>query len=156
MLSIGFESISGESLRNVHKYQNRPENYEALVKKIHSYGLLVFGLFMFGFDHDGEAVFEETSRFNIDVGFDVCAYSLLTPYPGTLTWFEMLKQNRIRCCDWNKYDQGNVVYEPKNLTADQLVQGHLDAYRRFYSVSSIFNRFPASLREAGCTGFSII
>lgn len=72
----------------------------------------------------------------------IMPYSLLTPYPGTLTWFEMLRQNRIRCCDWDKYDQGNVVYQPKHLTAEQLVEGHLSAYRRFYSASSIFSRFP--------------
>lgn len=142
MLSIGLESISGESLKNVHKYQNRPENYAALVKKIQGHGIMVFGLFMFGFDHDTESVFEETSRFTVEAGLDVCAYSLLTPYPGTLTWFDMLRQNRIRSYDWNEYDQGKIVYQPKNLTAEQLAQGHLDAYRRFYSTSSIYHRFP--------------
>ncbi len=44
MLSIGLESISRETLKTVHKYQNRPENFEALVKKVQSYGILVFGL----------------------------------------------------------------------------------------------------------------
>ncbi len=142
MISIGLESISRESLKNVHKHQNRPEKFKALVKKVQSYGIMVFGLFMFGFDHDNESVFEETSRFNIDAGFDACAYSLLTPYPGTLIWFEMLKQDRILSCDWNKYDQGHIVYRPKNLTAEQLMHGHASVYRSFYSIPSIFRRFP--------------
>ena len=34
MLSIGFESISLQTLRNAHKHQNRPENFKALVEKI--------------------------------------------------------------------------------------------------------------------------
>jgi len=48
MLSIGFESISRKTLESVHKHVNRPENFEDLVEKVHSYGIMVFGLFMFG------------------------------------------------------------------------------------------------------------
>ncbi len=44
MLSIGFESISRETLKSVHKHVNRPENFQALVEKVHSYGIMVFGL----------------------------------------------------------------------------------------------------------------
>jgi hypothetical protein len=35
MLSIGFESISRETLKSVHKHVNRPENFMALVEKVH-------------------------------------------------------------------------------------------------------------------------
>ncbi|MBV8192801.1 MAG: B12-binding domain-containing radical SAM protein, partial [Alphaproteobacteria bacterium] len=52
MLSIGFESISRATLKSVHKHVNQPETFAALVEKIHSYGIMVFGLFMFGFDGD--------------------------------------------------------------------------------------------------------
>ena len=57
MLSIGFESISRKTLESVHKHVNRPENFAALVEKVHSYGIMVFGLFMFGFDGDDKSVF---------------------------------------------------------------------------------------------------
>jgi radical SAM superfamily enzyme YgiQ (UPF0313 family) len=142
MLSIGFESISPAALRSVHKYQNNPATYRALVRKIQQHGILVFGLFMFGFDQDEPAVFAETARFTIEANFDVCAYSVLTPYPGTLTWYELLKAKRIVSYDWDKYDQGYIVYRPKNLTPEQLRQGHLEAYRRFYSLPSLVRRFP--------------
>ena len=66
MLSIGFESISRETLINVHKYQNRPDTYREMVKKIQGHGLLVFGLFMFGFDQDTASIFTETADFNIE------------------------------------------------------------------------------------------
>ena len=148
MLSIGFESISRETLKNVHKYQNHPERFGAVVEKLHSYGILTFGLFMFGFDQDDETVFEETSKFNVEADFDVCAYSLLTPYPGTLTWFEMLGERRIVSYDWDKYDQGHIVYRPERLTPEQLQEGHLSAYKRFYSWSSMLRRFPRLSRRS--------
>ncbi len=144
MLSIGFELISLQTLRNAHKHQNRPENFKALVEKIQSYGILVFGLFMFGFDEDDPSVFDETVKFNIDANYDVCAYSVLTPYPGTITWYEMERERRIVSYDWDKYDQGSIVYSPRNLTPQQLRDGSMRAYEKFYSLPSLARRFPLS------------
>jgi radical SAM superfamily enzyme YgiQ (UPF0313 family) len=141
-LSIGFESISKDTLKSVHKLVNQPDTFRALVDKVHSYGILVFGLFMFGFDGDDPSVFDKTVEFNIDADYDVCAYSALTPYPGTLTWYEMQEQGRIFSYDWNKYDQECIVYEPKRLTKEQLSDGRLGAYEKFYSVPSMLGRFP--------------
>jgi radical SAM superfamily enzyme YgiQ (UPF0313 family) len=103
---------------------------------------MVFGLFMFGFDGDDPSVFEETARFNIGANYDACAYSVLTPYPGTLTWYEMKKANRIFSFDWSKYDQGNVVYRPAGMSSDELRLGQISAYETFYKPSSIARRFP--------------
>ncbi len=140
MLSIGFESISRETLTSVHKHVNRPENFQKLVEKIHSYGIMVFGLFIFGFNNDHPSVFEETVKFNIGADFDMCAYSVLTPYPGTLLWYQM-KQDVVSF-DWDLYDQGHIVYKPRGLTPQQLREGHMHAYSRFYSLPSIAKRFP--------------
>jgi radical SAM superfamily enzyme YgiQ (UPF0313 family) len=142
MLSIGFESISRETLKSVHKHVNQPETFAALVEKVHSYGIMVFGLFMFGFDGDDRSVFDNTSNFNINAEYDACAYSALTPYPGTLTWYEMKKANRIVSFDWTKYDQGHVVYRPAQMSGDELRVGLEGAYRNFYAASSIARRFP--------------
>jgi len=142
MLSIGFESISRETLKSVHKHVNRPENFAALVEKVHSYGIMVFGLFMFGFDGDTTSVFGDTVKFNIATKYDACAYSVLTPYPGTLTWYEMKRAGRIVSFDWTMYDQGHVVYRPGGMLADELRVGQGSAYAGFYSGRSIASRFP--------------
>jgi radical SAM superfamily enzyme YgiQ (UPF0313 family) len=142
MLSIGFESISRSTLKSVHKHVNRPETFAALVEKVHSYGILVFGLFIFGFDGDDTSVFAETTRFTRESDYDACAYSVLTPYPGTLTWYEMKKANRIVSFDWEMYDQGHVVYLPAQMTGDELRIGVDNTYKGFYSGSSIASRFP--------------
>jgi radical SAM superfamily enzyme YgiQ (UPF0313 family) len=142
MLSIGFESISRETLKSVHKHVNRPENFAALVEKAHSYGIMIFGLFMFGFDGDDPSAFNATVAFNIETKFDACAYSALTPYPGTLTWYDLRKANRIFSYDWSKYDQGHVVYRPARMSAERLGNGIDEAYRGFYSAGSMARRFP--------------
>jgi radical SAM superfamily enzyme YgiQ (UPF0313 family) len=142
LLSIGFESITRSTLTSVHKHVNRPDTFASLVEKVHSYGIMVFGLFMFGFDGDDSSVFDETVRFTIDANYDACAYSVLTPYPGTLTWYEMKKADRIVSFDWAKYDQASVVYRPTQLSGDELRRGHYFAYEKFYAPSSLLRRFP--------------
>ena len=142
LLSIGFESITRSTLTSVHKHVNRPETFVSLVEKVHSYGIMVFGLFMFGFDGDDGSVFEETARFNIGANYDACAYSVLTPYPGTLTWYEMKKADRIVSFDWSKKDQANVVNRPAQKSGDELRLGQSLAYETFYAPSSIARRFP--------------
>jgi radical SAM superfamily enzyme YgiQ (UPF0313 family) len=144
MLSIGFESISRETLKSVHKHVNRPDTFSALVEKVHSYGIMVFGLFMFGFDGDDASVFRSTLEFNIGIKYDACAFSTLTPYPGTLTWYEMKKANRIVSFDWSMYDQRHVVYRPARMSAEDLRIGMNETYHRFYSLGSIARRFPLS------------
>jgi len=57
ILSIGFESISKSTLRNVHKLQNDPDSYQELVEKLHRYGIMVLGLFMYGCEGDESWVF---------------------------------------------------------------------------------------------------
>ncbi len=142
MLSIGFESISKQTLRNVHKCQNDPDSYSDLVEKLHRYGIMVLGLFMFGFEGDEPSVFDQTLQFNIEAKFDMCGYSLLTPYPGTINWFEMLQRKQIVSFDWDKYDQSHIVFKPGGLSAEQFYQGYLDTYDGFYSAASMMRRFP--------------
>jgi len=144
LLSIGFESITRSTLTSVHKHVNRPETFVKLVEKVHSYGMMVFGLFMFGFDGDDLSVFDETVKFNVDAKFDACGFSTLTPYPGTLTWYELKKANRIVSFDWTDYDQAHVVYQPAQMTPDELRIGFKRANHDFYSTGSMANRFPFS------------
>jgi radical SAM superfamily enzyme YgiQ (UPF0313 family) len=113
-----------------------------LVEKLHRYGIMVLGLFMFGFEGDEPSVFEETLKFNIDAKFDMCGYSLLTPYPGTINWFEMMRRKQIVSFDWDKYDQSHIVFKPAGLSAEQFYNGYLDTYDGFYTLTSMIQRFP--------------
>lgn len=142
MLNLGFEPVSCRRTETPNKNQYSLERYRELIEKIQGYGILVFGLFMFGLDGESPSIFDETVAFNLDANFDACAYSIMTPYPGTITWYEMLKDGRLTNFDWNAYDQRSVVFEPSGLTREQLEQGCLRAYKQFYSASSIARRFP--------------
>jgi radical SAM superfamily enzyme YgiQ (UPF0313 family) len=142
MLSIGFESISRQNLKSAHKMENNPDTYARLIEKIHSYGIMVFGLFIFGFDSDGEETFSDTLKFAIDNKIDACGFSVMTPYPGTLLFYRMLREKRITSFDWDKYDQGYIVYQTRGLPPEKLWQGHKMVYQNFYSYKSMLKRYP--------------
>ena len=152
MLSIGFESISKGNLKNAHKRANDPDQYARLIEKIHSYGIMVFGLFMFGFDGDQPTIFDETLDFAMESKIDMCGFSIVTPYPGTLTFFEMQKDERITSYNWDKYDQGYIVYKPIGMSPDDLWLKHKGMYEQFYSLKSVVKRFPYSGRRHGDNG----
>jgi radical SAM superfamily enzyme YgiQ (UPF0313 family) len=142
MLSVGFESVNSQSLAGVHKHVNRPDEYARLIEKVHARGIMVNGLFMFGFDHDTEEVFPRTLELVRDCRVDSCGFSTVTPYPGTALFQQLLSEKRITSFRWSRYDQGCIVYRPKLLTARQLWDGLKHMYQGFYSVGSMLRRYP--------------
>lgn len=137
---IGFESLSPLTLRNMHKKQNRVEDYERAIATIHSHGLAVEGAFVFGFDEDEEGVFEETIKFARRNKLEAAQFTILTPYPGTPLYDQMEKEGRIIDRDWRHYDTSHVVFQPGRMSARVLQEGRNWAWKEFYSLSSTFSR----------------
>ena len=42
--------------------------------------------------------------------------------------------------NWSHYDTTHVVYSPKNMSKDELIDGYYRAYKRFYTWDSIIHR----------------
>ncbi|RLF41920.1 MAG: B12-binding domain-containing radical SAM protein [Thermoplasmata archaeon] len=137
---VGFESVSQAAINSVGKRTNRIEEYRKAVKKIKDYGMMVAGLFMFGFDTDTTDVFDNTLEMLKELDLDTAAFAILTPYPGTAIFEELDKQNRILTKDWSKYNEGNVVFQPKNMTVEQLLEGIKKVATGFYSFSNAMRR----------------
>ena len=83
-LFIGFESIRPQSIRSVHKGQNRIEDYEKAVREIHKRGIMVNASFVFGLDGDTPETFPETLRWIVKNRIETVTSHILTPYPGPL------------------------------------------------------------------------
>ena len=50
------------------------------------------------------------------------------------------KEDRIIDNDWSNYTTSSVVYRPKKMTPEKLLDGYYDAYRGAFTYSSIFKR----------------
>lgn len=142
-LFVGFETLNPENLRAANKRQNRQDQYEQVVAKIHDRGMMVNASVVFGFDEDKLCVFDETTQWLIDQKIETMTAHILTPYPGTALHSRLLAENRIFDHDLTHYNTSRVVFQPKGMTADELESGYLEAYRLFYSWRSILTRMPA-------------
>jgi len=127
----GFESVSRETLIECNK-KNRPSQFKEAVARLHRHRIMVEGGFIFGFDHDTPAVFDETVEFVEAIEVDAAHFSILTPYPGTHTFARLAEQGRILHYDWGRYDLYHVAIEPYGMTAAQLEEGTWRAYKAFY------------------------
>ncbi len=146
VLFTGFESVSRESLVECNK-KNRPGQYGELVNRLHEHGVAVEGGFIFGFDHDRPSVFQETVEVVDRIGVDVAHFSILTPYPGTHTYSRMLADERITSFDWRRYNLYHAVFQPAHMSARQLEEGTLQAYRWFYARGRRWRRFARESRR---------
>ena len=143
LVLMGFESLSQESLREMHKAANASRDYEALIRRIHRHGLLIYGTFVLGCDGDGPDVFEKTFRFAVKNNISVTNFNPLIPMPGTETYARMEAEHRLLYKKWwlsDKYRYGETAFLPRGMTPEQLRDGCLDIRTRFYSPRCILKR----------------
>jgi radical SAM superfamily enzyme YgiQ (UPF0313 family) len=146
-LFIGLESISVASLRETGKAFNQPHRYLDGIKKLHAAGIAVQTGLVFGFDHDDVTVFERTLEFLEKAGVDVASIGSLTPFPGTPIFRKLEAEGRILTRDWSKYNaRTDVVFQPRQMTPDQLQAGVEWVTKQFYSLNSISRRLLGGSR----------
>ncbi|HTL28972.1 MAG TPA: radical SAM protein [Tepidisphaeraceae bacterium] len=143
-LLIGFESISPDNLKLSRKGFNHPDDYAALVAKLHAHGIAVQGCFTFGMDEDDAGIFERTARFAIDAKIDLPRFAVVTPFPGTPLHRRLETENRILTRDWSLYDGQHVVFRPKRMTVEQLQLGTERAWKLAYGWRAITTRLRHS------------
>ena len=144
-LFIGFESVTQASVNEVSKGFNRVEEYAQAIERIHAHGIAVQAGIVFGFDHDTEAVFEETLDFLEKSGVQNATFNILTPFPGTRLYRRLETEGRILTRDWSKYNgRTDVVFKPRLMSPEALLAGYRYANARFYSWGSICRRLSRS------------
>jgi radical SAM superfamily enzyme YgiQ (UPF0313 family) len=143
-LLIGFESVSATTLKQMKKGFNKPEQYSEAAKIIHDHGIAINGCFVFGLDGDDKGIFERTVEFVNKAAIDLPRFSVATPFPGTPLYHQLNSEGRILTKDWAYYGGQNVVFQPKNMTVEELQKGIRWTWRQAYSLPSITRRIAGS------------
>jgi len=140
-LFLGLESVSQLSMAEVHKGFNRVRDYSRIIQRVHAHGIAVQAGIVFGFDNDTPEIFAETLDLLEDTGVENATFNMLTPYPGTPLFKRLEAQERILTRDWRKFNgRTDVVFQPKQMSADELLAGFRYANQRFYSLTSVAKR----------------
>lgn len=139
-LILGLESRKQDTLSASGKKFVKSDTYEWRIRKIQSYGISLWGAFIFGFDTDDWRDLMGATRFAQRMNLAMSCYPILTPYPGTHFFREFQRAGRIRTYDWERYNGASVVFEPKNFTPKQLRHAQMAAFAEFYSPGSALRR----------------
>lgn len=135
-LAIGFESVNEDALRAMNKVRNLKvgvQRYKEGVKRIHDNGIAIAGAFVLGSDGDTKEVFDKTTEFVLDANVDASQFTVMTPLPGTRLFANLQSEGRLLRTDfpsdWTHYDFTEVVYKPRQMTPDELMDGLTRMYR---------------------------
>ncbi len=139
-LILGLESPKQDTLVEAGKKFVQGDTYAWRIRKIQSFGISLWGAFIFGFDHDTWQDCMHACRFAQQMKLAMSCYPILTPYPGTEFFRQFAREGRLRTRDWEKYNGASVVYEPQRLTPKQLRHAQMAAFAEFFSPRSALRR----------------
>ena len=137
---LGLESPKARTLAEAGKRYAQADRYLSQIAKIQSYGISIWGSFIFGFDGDDWRDCMNAVRFAQKARLCMSCYPILTPYPGTEIFRQYRQEGRLLTLDWDKYNGATVVYQPRRMSVQELRHAQMAAFHEFYAPSSAFRR----------------
>lgn len=142
---IGFESLDEANLKQMNKgWSLSLGEMDELVRTIHGEGISIYATFVFGFDHDTKDSFQRALEFSRKHGFFFTAFNHLLPFPGTPLYQRLKEEGRLLKDQWwldENYQYGDISYQPKNFSPQELSELCVQSRRAFYRPLSIINRW---------------
>lgn len=155
-LLIGFESLQKQTQHGMKKLRNLRISFSEAMRRFHGEGIAVLGTFVFGFDHENRDVFDQTFEFSMTHRLDAVQLQILAPYPGTRLYTRLLNEGRLFDPKWwlYGYPAGTLLFQPRGMTPDELLDGFARLNRQIYSFRAIIKRFfgmtPWKRTAIGC------
>ena len=151
-LVVGLETCSHAALKKAGKGFIEPARAKALINRLHHYSVLVDSCLLFGFDEHGPDIFDETLAFVDDIKLDAAHPNFVTPFPGTRFYTKLEKEGRLLSDDWADFDCSHVVFQPAQMTPEELEMG---VYRVNRKLNSFGRKISRTSRIATMQGMSI-
>jgi len=117
-----------------------------LVKKLSDHDIRFFGSCAVGRDWDEKGIGDRVVELFDKAGIHTSEFFLFTPYPGSVHWDRLERQNRIVDKNWSHYNGAHVVFEPLNMTRDELYREFIGLWNNFYRLQK--DSHAASLEPA--------
>jgi len=141
---IGFESLDPDSLKEIKKGWNvKWQSYDDAIAVFQNEGIMLYGTFVFGCDHDTVENFDTAVEFAIRHKFLLANFNPLTPTPGAPLFDRMQREGRLLHDRWwldPDFKYGDATLQPMKMSAYELTQGCFAARRKFNTLNSILRR----------------
>lgn len=145
LVFVGFESINEATLRAYKKGIRSVETLERSISEFHRRGIMVHGMFVIGSGEDAPGTALRTAEWAIAHDLESLQMLPVCPLPGTAMLADLEAEQRVYKA-WNPesgevyipYGAGSfVLHEPEKMTAIELQEELLAAYRRFYGARQV-------------------
>ena len=132
---FGIEVGTDEELVNIHKSKEpyTVEDLKWLVRLLRQNDIGTVGTYMNGFWEDDAEKIKNRFRAVDKIDPDCAVMMLLTPMPGTQSWRQGLKQNRIESLDLDNWDALHTIMPTQHLSRKELGELCAQANREFFS-----------------------
>jgi radical SAM superfamily enzyme YgiQ (UPF0313 family) len=107
-VEFGVESGNDSILAVAHKGITTAQVREAF-RNAKNIGLLTFGFFIFGLEHDTHETIKQTCNFAIEISPDLCGFAVLLPFPGTRIYDQLPQDLRFEWHMFNSYYDKNAL-----------------------------------------------
>lgn len=144
---IGIESLAMNLKK--HGAGNAVENILRAIGEARELDMVVQGNIICGLDSDGPESFEVIYDFYERSGLDLLMVGILTPYPNTQLYRDLLREKRIIDGNWEHYDGHHVVYRPRKMSTAELAEGYLQLYRSVSGLRAISRRTIGDILHRG-------
>ena len=157
MIFLGIEAEDMDALSEVNKKLNMKRGaadaYEQIFARIHNAGIAVLGAFIFGMDQDTPEKLLHRAQYMLDCDIDVMQATALTPLPGTRLFTRLQEEGRLLFTnfpdDWDRYDLTQVVYQPKQMTAEEFSKTMRECLAKIYDRSVLKDKARQTLKYTG-------
>lgn len=106
------------------------------IKRYHEYGIGVEGTILLGLDNQTADDCKRLIDFLLEIDLDLAEFTVMTPFPHTKGYDDLHRQGRIFDYDWDHYNAGTVVFQPKQMSAETLQDLYDYAWKSFYQEES--------------------
>ncbi len=139
-VAVGVETFSQEILTNMGKHQNKISDYKKAIKAFHEHGIYVSASLIIGFDEDTLESIRMIPDMVQELGVDLLYPYILTPFYGTKIYEQFDVDNRLITKNWSLYNAFNAVFQPRNMSVNELHSIHIEIWKEIHSVKNTFKR----------------
>ncbi len=103
------------------------------VRRLKDYGIGVEGTIILGTDEQDEDYIKRLVDFLLEIDLDMAEFTILTPFPHSPIRDRLEGEGRILSNNWIDYTADKVVFQPKLMTPEKLLEMYRYAWDTFYA-----------------------
>ncbi|MBL7147643.1 MAG: radical SAM protein [Nanoarchaeota archaeon] len=131
-INIGIESTDTNIAKQNKRLLTNIHHQESLINYCEKLGIKISAFYLIGYEGDTKKSIKATLNYAIKLNTFLARFAVCTPYPGTLFFDDLEKQDRILTHDYEKYTQFNLIFKHDNLNNIEIQKMLSKAYKKYY------------------------